>query len=134
GAEKPALPVVERPRRQEYDRCQERRELEQLAGCPEIQAAHRDYSAFRTPGGRRRHGRSRAHGGPHRDRTRTGGPEFPGIIGRALDPRRRMPAGAGGGAPGGTRTPTSLRTADFESAASTVPPLGPRAGREAGAS
>jgi hypothetical protein len=33
-----------------------------------------------------------------------------------------------GGAPGGTRTPTSLRTTDFESAASTVPPLGLREG------
>src|SRR5581483_11627291 len=40
--------------------------------------------------------------------------------------RRRLPAPAPStaGAPGGTRTPTSSRTTDFESAASTVPPLG----------
>src|SRR5581483_12354587 len=44
-------------------------------------------------------------------------------------PRLRAPAACGAtpstaGAPGGTRTPTSSRTTDFESAASTVPPLG----------
>ena len=53
-----------------------------------------------------------------------------GVLTTHVPQKRKNPGGPGSdrGAGGGTRTHTLLRAADFESAASTIPPL--RRGRE----